>query len=97
MKLVSSLVCGVSSRSRVAGSLALARALAAGIAYAAIPDSGGVIHACFKSNNGQVRLVGSAADCNPQSRRFTGIRSARKGRLVNKAPQDLRVRKGQQA
>jgi hypothetical protein len=66
MKCVSSRIGSSSSRRRrVAGSLAVASVLAAGIAYASIPGSGGVIHACFKSNNGQVRLVESAADCNP--------------------------------
>ena len=30
---------------------------AAGIAYATIPDSGGVIHGCYQTENGQLRLV----------------------------------------
>lgn len=34
-----------------------------GIAYAAIPDSGGVLHACYKTSGGAVRLVNSASDC----------------------------------
>jgi hypothetical protein len=36
---------------------------AGGIAYASIPDTGGVFHACYKKNGGQVRLVNSASDC----------------------------------
>jgi hypothetical protein len=37
---------------------------ALGIAVAAgIPDGGGVIHACYNTTNGEVRLVESAADC----------------------------------
>src|SRR3954451_6974922 len=32
----------------------------AGIAYSAIPDSGGVIHACFK-DNGDLRVIDTAA------------------------------------
>jgi len=36
-------------------------ALAAGIAYAAIPDNGGVIHACYKNVNGLLRVVDSAS------------------------------------
>jgi len=40
---------------------------AAGIAYATIPDSpGGVIHACYQGNNGQLRLIdpqGSLNQC----------------------------------
>ena len=38
---------------------------AAGLAYAAIPDQGGVFHACYKTVGGQLRLVQSASDCNP--------------------------------
>jgi hypothetical protein len=30
---------------------------AAGIAYAVIPDSNGVIHGCFKNNNGALRVI----------------------------------------
>jgi hypothetical protein len=39
---------------------------AAGIAvsaYAAVPDSGGVIHACYDTTNGNLRLVNGPADC----------------------------------
>jgi hypothetical protein len=32
-------------------------ALGGGISYAAIPDSSGVIHACYKSQNGQLRVI----------------------------------------
>ena len=39
--------------------------LAGGVAWAAIPDASGVIHGCFKSNNGQLRVAESAAACNP--------------------------------
>jgi hypothetical protein len=34
-----------------------------GIAYASIPDSSQVFHACYKTNGGQVRLVDSASAC----------------------------------
>jgi len=34
------------------------------IAYAAIPDAGGVIHACYKTGNGQLRISDSG-DCGP--------------------------------
>jgi Collagen triple helix repeat (20 copies) len=40
-------------------------ALAGGIAYAAVADSGGTIRACAKQENGQLRLVPSASDCLP--------------------------------
>ncbi|HXH96419.1 MAG TPA: hypothetical protein VNH40_04340 [Gaiellaceae bacterium] len=35
------------------------------LAVASIPDAGGVIHACYKTSQGQTRIVESAADCNP--------------------------------
>lgn len=36
---------------------------AAGIALAAIPDSSGVIHACYQTNKGTLRVVESATSC----------------------------------
>src|SRR6476620_745337 len=36
-----------------------------GIAYASIPDGGGVFHACYKKVGGQLRLVESASGCSP--------------------------------
>jgi hypothetical protein len=35
------------------------------IAVAGIPDGAGVIHACYKQENGQTRIVESAVDCGP--------------------------------
>jgi hypothetical protein len=35
------------------------------LAVASIPDASGVIHACYKTSQGQTRIVESAADCNP--------------------------------
>jgi len=46
-----------------AAGLVLVTALSAGIAKAMIPDAAGTIHACFKSKNGQVRVVQAAGDC----------------------------------
>jgi hypothetical protein len=46
--------------------LALVAVLAlvgAGIAYAAIPDSSGVIHGCYSTKNGSLRVIDSAAKC----------------------------------
>jgi hypothetical protein len=40
-------------------------ALGVGVALASIPDAGGVIHACYKTSQGQTRIVESAADCSP--------------------------------
>ena len=34
-----------------------------GAAFAAIPDSGGTIHACYQKNNGNLRVVESDAEC----------------------------------
>lgn len=43
----------------------VALAFGVGIAIASIPDAGGVIHACYKTSQGQTRIVTSASDCNP--------------------------------
>ena len=48
--------------------VAVAGLAAGGIAYATIPDSGGVFHACVKDANGNVRLIdagspGEAGQC----------------------------------
>jgi hypothetical protein len=37
-----------------------------GIAYASIPDSNGVIHGCYKTQNGQLRVINTPGQsCNP--------------------------------
>jgi len=36
-------------------------ALVAGVAYASIPDAQGVIHACYKTDSGQVRVIDDGA------------------------------------
>ena len=43
--------------------LAAVAAAGAGIAWATIPDSNGVIHACYKDSNGDLRVVDTAGDC----------------------------------
>lgn len=50
-------------RIAVAAGLLLVAALSAGIARAMIPDAAGTIHACYKSKNGQLRVVEAAGDC----------------------------------
>ena len=40
--------------------VALAPAAAAGVAYASIPDSSGVIHGCYKKTRGMLRVIDSA-------------------------------------
>lgn len=53
-----------SVRGMIVGMVAGTLLGAGAIAYAAtIPDENGVIHACFKSSNGAVRIVESSADC----------------------------------
>lgn len=38
------------------------------IAYASIPDAGGVIHGCYKTSNGSLRVIDSAAvQCDPKN------------------------------
>src|SRR2546426_104166 len=34
-----------------------------GVAFAAIPDSGGTIHGCYSNSNGNLRIVESSAGC----------------------------------
>ena len=42
-------------------SLVFGLAASAGIAYATIPDAGGVIHACYSNNAGAVRVIDATA------------------------------------
>jgi hypothetical protein len=49
------------------GALA-ALTVGAGFAVASIPDGSGVFHACYQKNEGQLRLVESAADCRPSEK-----------------------------
>src|SRR6476620_1868417 len=44
------------------GFMALLIALC-GVAFAAIPDSGGTSHGCYQKNNGNLRVAESATDC----------------------------------
>jgi hypothetical protein len=41
---------------------ALALLVLGGVAYAAIPDSGGVIHGCYKTSDGKLRVIDSASE-----------------------------------
>jgi hypothetical protein len=50
------------SAGTIFGLAALAVAVG-GVAYAAIPDSGGTIHACYQKSNGNLRVVESSARC----------------------------------
>jgi hypothetical protein len=44
----------------VAGALG-AIALAGAVAYATFPDSGGIIHGCYNTTNGQLRIIDPSA------------------------------------
>jgi hypothetical protein len=66
------------SRSAVVVAIAAAVALAAGVAYATIPDGQGVIHACYKSDGGQLRVV-DAASCNPSETALTWSQAGPQG------------------
>ncbi len=53
-------------RPAIAAALVTMLAVAGGVAYATIPDAGGVIHGCYKTNNGQLRVIDDATEsCNP--------------------------------
>src|SRR4029450_7668841 len=45
----------------VASGIAATVALVAGVAYGSIPDAQGVIHACYKTDSGQVRVIDGGA------------------------------------
>ena len=57
-------------RARVGLGLAgvlVAAAIGAGIAWATIPDAGGVIHGCYKKKSGALRVIEDTALCNAKS------------------------------
>ena len=70
---------------RVAIAVVALFAVAGGLAYAAIPDASGVIHACYRTSTddqkGQLRVVDSAASCRnnelPTQWNVTGAPGAR--------------------
>src|SRR6187401_3061816 len=39
-----------------------------GVAFAAIPDSNGTIHACYQAQNGDLRVVDGSGDCRKSER-----------------------------
>jgi len=45
------------SRPLVLGAVVCVGLAAGGVAWATIPDSGGVIHACYQKNSGQLRVI----------------------------------------
>lgn len=55
------------ARLRLGAGVALVACAAGGVAYAAIPDSNGVIHSCYQKNVGNLRVVDTEAGqaCRP--------------------------------
>lgn len=62
-------------------------ALGVGLAVASIPDAGGVIHACYKQNQGQTRLVESASECLPSETAITWSQTGPQGPPGPQGPQ----------
>jgi hypothetical protein len=81
---------------RLITGLVVTTALAGGIAYAAIPDAGGVIHGCYKQENGQLRVVNSAADCNSAELPITWNQQGVKGDKGDKGATGAQGPAGQQ-
>ena len=62
----------------VAPAVVAIMAAAIGSAQATIPDSNGVVHACYK-NNGAIRVVNSAANCKANETALTWSRTGPQG------------------
>src|SRR6266487_7160353 len=60
--------------------LVVAAAVAGGVAYAAIPDSGGVIHGCYGSTTGALRVIDDTkATCGPAEKALSWNRTGPQG------------------
>ncbi len=64
------------------------------IAYASIPDAGGVIHGCYKNGNGDLRVIDSSADSCKSSE--TGLNWNKQGIPGPQGPQGAQGPQGQQ-
>jgi hypothetical protein len=76
----------------VAVGAAAVLALAAGVAYGSIPDGEGVIHGCYKTNKGDLRVIdtGCCATARPRSH---GARPARRDPRDRRAHRVSRARR----
>ena len=64
MQILSDMLSRLNCRSRRFLAISLAACVLCVIAYAAIPDTGGVIHGCYKRNSGTLRVIDDAvAQC----------------------------------
>ena len=66
--------------------------VAAGVAYATIPDGGGVIHGCYQKNNGQLRVIetGAGGACNPSELSLNWSHGVPREPPARPAPQEPR-------
>jgi hypothetical protein len=72
--------------------------LAAGVAEATIPDSGGAIHACYKTSNGDLRLVdpSGGGSCNSNETSVSWTQSAPQGPQGDQGPAGVQGSTGPQ-
>jgi hypothetical protein len=76
----------MTKRALISIAAALLVAAAAGVAYATIPDDQGVIHACYKTDGGQLRASGSAT-CNPSETALSWNQAGPQGAPGPQGPQ----------
>src|SRR3954470_3480263 len=55
-------------------------------ALAQIPDSNGVIHACFHTSNGGIRVVNDASECSTSEEELTWFQSGAPGSVDATGP-----------
>jgi hypothetical protein len=60
---------------------------AGGVALAAIPDSSGVIHSCYRNGNGRLRVVESVTDCKKKETAISWNRRGPRGLPGPQGPQ----------
>jgi hypothetical protein len=65
-------------------------------AASSIPDDGGVIHGCYQKNKGSVRVVQSAAECNPSEVLISWNQKGPKGDKGDKGEQGIQGEQGLQ-
>ena len=76
------------SPSRVVAVVAAALLVVAGVAYATIPDSGGVIHGCYSKSGGSLRVIdASVTNC---SKSETALDGTFRASRVRRAHRDRR-------
>lgn len=76
--------------------LVLVSAASAGVARAVIPDASGTIHACFKTRNGQLRIVDAAAACLPTEQSLDWKQVGPQGGPGPQGPQGTQGQQGPQ-